>query len=306
MYKEWALRHISKNKKGFTIVELLIVVVVIAILAAITIVAYNGIQNRAKESAAQAGAAQAIKKIAQYATLNSETYPDQSNFTTATGISNSADLNYDYLVTSDLKNYCVSAAPANITVPAYAATSASGGTTKGRCVTNLEPNPSSETTMINGAGGGAATRSLSSAQKFSGTNSTKFTWGSGAAGMQSSVVTVTPSTTYSVSLYIYSESGAMPVFTVSASDYSTNAQQLIGAGVAGSWQRLTRTYTTSASQTTVRMWNTVGAASTYYIDAIMITPLSTGTPTYADGSSANWLWTSAANGSSSFGPSIIQ
>ena len=35
-------------KKGFTIVELLIVIVVIAILAAISIVAYNGIQNRSK------------------------------------------------------------------------------------------------------------------------------------------------------------------------------------------------------------------------------------------------------------------
>ena len=34
--------------KGFTIVELLIVIVVIGILAAITIVAYNGIQERAK------------------------------------------------------------------------------------------------------------------------------------------------------------------------------------------------------------------------------------------------------------------
>jgi len=39
---------IAKTKQsGFTIVELLIVVVVIAILAAITIVAYNGIQTRA-------------------------------------------------------------------------------------------------------------------------------------------------------------------------------------------------------------------------------------------------------------------
>jgi prepilin-type N-terminal cleavage/methylation domain-containing protein len=42
----------AKNKqRGFTIVELLIVIVVIAILAAITIVAYNGLQQRSRDSA---------------------------------------------------------------------------------------------------------------------------------------------------------------------------------------------------------------------------------------------------------------
>lgn len=40
-------------QKGFTIVELLIVVVVIAILAAIAIVSYNGIQNRAYDTSIQ-------------------------------------------------------------------------------------------------------------------------------------------------------------------------------------------------------------------------------------------------------------
>jgi prepilin-type N-terminal cleavage/methylation domain-containing protein len=43
MEKVWA-----KKQTGFTIVELLIVIVVIGILAAITIVAYNGIQDRAR------------------------------------------------------------------------------------------------------------------------------------------------------------------------------------------------------------------------------------------------------------------
>ena len=40
----------NKSKSGFTIVELLIVIVVIAILAAISVVAYTGIQQRARNS----------------------------------------------------------------------------------------------------------------------------------------------------------------------------------------------------------------------------------------------------------------
>lgn len=40
----------TKTKSGFTIIELLIVIVVIGILAAITIVAYNGIQGRARDN----------------------------------------------------------------------------------------------------------------------------------------------------------------------------------------------------------------------------------------------------------------
>lgn len=49
--------------KGFTIVELLIVIVVIAILAAITIVSYNGISNRARETALQSETASFAKAI---------------------------------------------------------------------------------------------------------------------------------------------------------------------------------------------------------------------------------------------------
>ena len=52
-----------KNTNGFTIVELLIVVVVIAILAAITIVSYNGITTQANNSAVKSGLSTAAKKL---------------------------------------------------------------------------------------------------------------------------------------------------------------------------------------------------------------------------------------------------
>ncbi len=52
-----------KRSRGFTIVELLIVIVVIAILAAITIVAYNGIQDRARSAALRSDLTQVDKQL---------------------------------------------------------------------------------------------------------------------------------------------------------------------------------------------------------------------------------------------------
>lgn len=58
---------IMKNKtRGFTIVELLIVIVIIAILAAITLVAYNGITNRSKLARVQSDYSNIDKAIAMY------------------------------------------------------------------------------------------------------------------------------------------------------------------------------------------------------------------------------------------------
>ena len=52
-----------KTHSGFTIVELLIVIVVIGILAAISIVAYNGIQNRANDTAVKNDISAMAKKL---------------------------------------------------------------------------------------------------------------------------------------------------------------------------------------------------------------------------------------------------
>lgn len=67
----------QSNKHGFTIVELLIVIVVIAILAAISIVAYNGIQNRAENTKTIDGVAAYTKLFSFYAVDNGA-YPGTS------------------------------------------------------------------------------------------------------------------------------------------------------------------------------------------------------------------------------------
>jgi prepilin-type N-terminal cleavage/methylation domain-containing protein len=63
----------TNTRSGFTIVELLIVVVVIAILAAITIVSFNGIQQRAKLSAARSDLASLSKAITIAQTIQNKT-----------------------------------------------------------------------------------------------------------------------------------------------------------------------------------------------------------------------------------------
>lgn len=62
------------TRRGFTIVELLIVIVVIAILAAISVVAYNGIQDRSKNTATLNAASQVMKLLQAYVAQN-DAYP---------------------------------------------------------------------------------------------------------------------------------------------------------------------------------------------------------------------------------------
>ena len=111
-----------KNQKGFTIVELLIVIVVIGILAAITIVAFNGIQNRGKTSAAQSAAGNADKKSEAYnaevgyypTTLGALTGASSDKTYQLTGITAATSLTNTSANNSIIFSVCGSGSPAGL------------------------------------------------------------------------------------------------------------------------------------------------------------------------------------------------
>lgn len=64
----------SQSLRGFTIVELLIVIVVIGILAGITLVAYGNISNRAKDAQTDTSISQ-LKKLLEIYASDTGVYP---------------------------------------------------------------------------------------------------------------------------------------------------------------------------------------------------------------------------------------
>lgn len=113
----------TKRASAFTIVELLIVIVVIAILAAISIVAYRGIQERAASVTLQSDLRNAATQLG-IDKANNGTYP--SSITAANegkGLSKSAGVSFQYTTTGD--TFCLTAVSDRGGVSAYNVSSSS-------------------------------------------------------------------------------------------------------------------------------------------------------------------------------------
>lgn len=121
----------SKKANGFTIVELLIVIVVIGILAAITVAVYSGVQNRAATSALQSDLHNAATQLG-VDRGNNGSYPvSTSAANDGKGLAQGSTTEYQY--TTDGETYCITATSTKPGIPAYHVSSATGNIEEGTC-----------------------------------------------------------------------------------------------------------------------------------------------------------------------------
>lgn len=300
-----------KTSRAFTIVELLIVIVIIGILAAITIVAYNGIQTRARGAAASSALTQASKKIA--VAMNDGTlsaYPANQAGFDALGISSSG-VSYQYKTTTT--GYCITATAGNVSYKITEIGSPATGPCLGHAgggvqtITNLVTNPSFENNITDWTTS-SATLARTTSEYQSGTASASVVASTGSAnyGLISSnnVIPAQIGETYTFSVWVKSAAGAN--LRIVADEYNGSTYVAQGSQpftTTGSWQRLTVSRTVSTGnqiRISVRM-NGDTVARTYYVDSAIVTVGST-IYNYADGSSSGWDWTGTANNSTSTGP----
>lgn len=310
----------QKIQAGFTIVELLIVIVVIGILAAISLVAYNGITNKANIASAQSAAAQANKKVLLSTGLNNDQVPTDL---AAAGVVNSGNTTYQYAANTNAtpQTFCITATKG--TASYYINNTDHPTPTSGGCpghgqggiaaITNLIPNPSIETDTSNlqniGSAGGRITgRVQPGSPAYSGSyvfRATQPTAGTGMGGYGSVTVDSIPVGQYTASLWVRSNQAVNARLymegTAAKSPGSSSAIVL----TPNTWSRLQLTFSVTAAGTVKVGYlseSTAPVANTYVeFDGVMLTQGPT-LYNYADGDSSNWAWNGTQGLSTSSGP----
>ncbi|MCD8561563.1 type II secretion system GspH family protein [Candidatus Saccharibacteria bacterium] len=315
--------HSWAKQKAFTIVELLIVIVVIAILAAITIVAYTGIQDRAKQAALQSAASQASKKILAYAVENTDLYPpDEATFFSSTNLADTPDTDYTYLTSPDRTHYCISATNPNNPTLSTAISDTSSGTVEGRCVRNMAVNPAVYNGNGNGWGFYAPQGGVVSAPTVGSGLPPSINWAyqvqlnatTSPSGPYFNLRITGPPVTVPVRISMYAKSSAN--LNVSLQTEKYNSSGVRGGTEVGSWPSLTAAWSRLSMPvsilsgypnyvTTVYSNGTVVQGTTLALTGAMVTEGSA-LYSYGDGSTVGWSWDGTPNNSSSFGPAQLE
>jgi len=316
----------ARTKSGFTIVELLIVIVIIGILATITIVAYNGIQERARASAATSALTQAIKKIALWQVDNPGMVPPDL---ATTGVTNSSDVSYQYSQTNSATGYCITATVGSTSYYLNTTSSNQGTPASGGCaghgvggvqaITNLVTNPSFENGIqpwwVTWGASGAGTAAVMTNGGWSGNNYKRVTWTTAPTGaIQTGLdnTAVTAGKVYTFSLYVRQSWAGNQFANISFRDYANTSLLTSSSGVvsmsAGQWTRLSVSGTAPVTAIKATLYIQSNSSpppvnGTLDVDGVMLTEGSA-TSQYADGNSPNWVWNGTINNSSSTGPQL--
>jgi len=305
------------SSKGFTIVELLIVIVVIGILAAITIVAYNGIQTKSKIAAVQSDINNATKLVENYRFSGSnpgELYPATASLVTLpTSIS--------YTAYNSQRGYCIQST--NGTVTYY--TTAGGSAKEGACqtVTNYakRPYPNGDASVWTGynVAGGHTLGLTPMGTAPNGKDTYRFT--AGAAGFsalmtigleyQGTAIALPAGASISPSIYVRSSKAGTYRLLHQYYNGTTSVTDQYGANTtvpANTWVRLIAspanlTVPSPADRMSIRAQYTSGTTWAQN-DWIEVTQVSTAAGEYVDPDNQNWSWTGAANVSTSTGPAL--
>lgn len=313
-----------RRRQGFTIVELLIVIVVIAILAAITIVAYNGIQNRAKATSAQTAAAQAAKKVLSYMAINSDQAPPDL---TSADVRDSNATTYQYSVNtaSNPQTFCITATANGISyfINNTDSTSPSAGGCPGHgangiaAVSNYvkQPIASSSSPYTTEYGSSSISMSWSTTDGPQGgsyqrmtiaPSNTSTTYVQGAYWSQTG--NLSANTSYTWSIWVRS-SVALTIGpriwynpgNVSASSCTSSVTLPVNT-----WTKLSCVFTTPSTVTNFygqARASLITLASGATFDAAMpMMSETSGNSNYADGNSSGWVWNGSTNNSTSTGP----
>jgi prepilin-type N-terminal cleavage/methylation domain-containing protein len=318
------------NTSGFTIVELLIVIVVIAILAAITVVAYNGIQERARASSVSSALNQANKKLAIYL-LDSPAGQYPADLATA-GISDTGSVSYQYSVNNSVNppTYCVTATTGSTS---YKASSTAKTPTSGGCdghgqggvaaITNLHRNPGATSTTGYGAwdggSGNVITTGVNAAAWSQSNSAYRATWTTVASvngDLQvyvNSGSVLTAGTTYTLRYRVVAGQNSTisaPALYASAGTHSTiarshNSDITLTAGTPVEiWLTFQGDATALTSGFRVNLNPRNKVAGHYYelSEAVLYTGARDPGIGFFWGNSPNWVWNGTANNATSTGP----